>query len=622
MSLQSPQAGWTRVACLVAALVAPQLQAQVRPAVDAGSGERSAAVSAVRYELRFDRVTAVDRRLHVTMSMQVTGAGPVLLSLPAWTPGAYDMTYFARWVSNFHAASGGRPARWDKVDHDTWRVHAGRDLTVSFDYAADSLDTAMSWSRDDFAFFNGTNVFLYPEGRPLDFGAQVTIATERDWKIATGLTETAPRVYSAPTYHELVDMPTFIGRFDYDSAQVSGAWVRFATYPEGSVSGSTRETVWNQFRRIIPAQVMMFGKAPWGPHYTILQVTDASSPGGSGLEHRNSHLDIVTPLANGSIPIAGLYAHEIYHAWNVKRLRPEALWPYRYDRMQPTTLLWVAEGITDYYADLSLVRGGIVDAGQFYEMTAAKASNVALTPPVALEDASLSTWIAPTDGTAYIYYDKGSLAGLLLDVLIRDRSGNRGSLDVVMRELYENEYGKGSGFTEAEFWAAVQRTAGPRAPGSRPGLLDTFDARFVGGREPYPYRDVLALAGLLATEVRAPRLGITTQPDGDSVRVTAVQPGSAAAEAGVRAGDVLLALGSLVVSDPNFGVQYRTRYAQAPEGTPLPIRVRRGDETRTLPGVIRYALAGITITEDPSASPKARLIREGILLGRSQPATR
>lgn len=622
------------VLMLTVAAVAAPLTGQVRPggtgraisaaaaaAADTADG-RSAAVRDVRYEVRFNRDDAASRRFHVTMSMAVAGDGPVILSMPAWTPGAYDLTYFARWVSNFAASSGGHGANWDKVDHDTWRVHHNRSygdrLVVSFDLAADSLDTAMSWTRDDFGFFNGTNLFPYPEGRPLDFAARVKIVTESDWRVATGLTETAPREYEAPTYHDLVDMPTFVGRFDYDSARISNTWVRFATYPTGAVTGVVRQGIWHQFQRMIPPQVRVFGEVPWGPHYTVLQVSDTSSGGGSGLEHQNSHLDIVTPLAHGSIPIAGLYAHEIFHAWNVKRLRPQGLWPYRYDRMQPTSLLWVSEGITDYYADLALVRGGLIDARQFYETTAGKATNVALAPAVALEDASLTTWIAPGDGTAYLYYDKGSLVGLLLDILIRDRTDNRGSLDVVMRELYEKEYKRGSGFTEAEFWATVNRVAGGLRNAPASDYLRTFVPRFIDGREPLPYKDVLALAGLRVTEVRAPRLGITTEPDGDSVRITAVQPGSAAAVAGVRPGDVLLALGALTVTDQNFGAAYRARYAQAAEGTSLPIRVRRGGETFTLPGVIRYALTGITIAADPAASPRALRVRDGILLGRSQ----
>lgn len=593
-------------------LAAAPLPAQSRGGAPAqGPASRSAPVSDLRYDLRFDRETAAARRFHVTTTMDVRGREPVLLSLPAWTPGAYDMTYFARWVSNFSARAGARDLRWDKVDPDTWRVYpeAAGAITVEFDFAADSLDTAMSWAREDFAFFNGTNVFLYPEGQPLDFRSRVRIRTEQDWRVATGLAEVAPREYEAPTYHDLVDMPTFVGRFDYDSARVAGSWLRFATYPTGSVAGALRQTIWQQLQRMVPPQVAVFGTVPWGPHYTILQVTDSSSGGGSGLEHQNSHLDIVSPLALGSAPIAGLYAHEIFHAWNVKRLRPQELWPYAYDRMQPTPLLWMSEGVTDYYADLALVRGGVIDPRQFYQITGNKATGVALTVPVALEDASLSTWVHPTDGTAYVYYDKGSLAGLLLDIIIRDATDNRASLDGAMRALYESEYGRGSGFTDAELWTALERAAG------RP--LADFRARYVDGRDPYPYATVLPLAGLRVREIRMPRLGIGTEQDGDSIRVTVVDAGGAAAEAGVQRGDVLLALGDVRVTDTDFGAQYRERYGQAPEGSALPIRVRRGGETLTLAGTIRYVVAGIMIAADEQAPAKARRIREGILQGRT-----
>src|ERR671914_2767858 len=137
---------------------------------------RSAPISNIRYEVTFDRATAAARRLRVTTTFDVDGAGPVLLSRPAWTPGAYEISNFSRWVTGFAAqAAGGASLDWDEVDYDTWRIdtRGARSVTVRFDYVADTLDNAMSWTRPDFALFNGTNVFLYPEGRGLDFGAQV-----------------------------------------------------------------------------------------------------------------------------------------------------------------------------------------------------------------------------------------------------------------------------------------------------------------------------------------------------------------------------------------------------------------------------------------------------------------
>src|SRR5437588_72801 len=258
---------------------------------------------------------------------------------------------------------------------------------VTFTYLADSLDNANTWARPDFVLFNGTNLFPYAEGRGYDFPASVAVNTEAGWKVVTGMTPAGQHRYSASNYHDLVDMPFFVGRFDVDSTQISGTWVRFATYPTGSVSGGPRVAVWEALKRVIPAEVKVFGEVPWTT-YSVMQIINPSYAGGSGLEHQNSHVDVLSPGMMGTTVMPSLYAHEIFHAWNVKRLRPADLWPYRYDADQPTRLLWISEGITDYYADLAEVRGGIVDAKGFYAATSDKMSQVEALPPPALEDAS------------------------------------------------------------------------------------------------------------------------------------------------------------------------------------------------------------------------------------------
>jgi predicted metalloprotease with PDZ domain len=588
-------------------------------AAQGAAAQRSAPISNIRYEVTFDRAAAAARRLRVATTFDVDGPGPVLLSLPAWTPGAYEISNFARWVTGFAAqSSAGAALDWDQTDHDTWRIDArgSRSVTVRFEYIADTLDNAMSWTRPDFAMFNGTNLFMYAEGRSLDFGGQVVIRTEPTWLVATGMprsaTGAARGTYAASSFHDLVDMPFFVGRFDVDSAQIAGRWTRLATYPAGSVSGSYRGTVWDQLRRMIPPQVAVFGgEVPWDT-YTLLQIADTTYRGASGLEHQNSHVDVLTPLALGSDFLPSLYAHEIFHAWNVKRLRPEELWPYVYDRPQPTTLLWVSEGITDYYADLSLVRGGVIDAAGFYTTTAGKINEVNDVPAVALEDASLSTWTHPVNGTGYIYYPKGSLAGFMLDVMIRDASDNRRSLDDVLRDLYQTEYKRGSGFTNAEWWAAVSRAAGGRS-------FDAFYERYIDGREPFPWDSILPVAGLRAVRDPQPRLGIFTAPDSAGVRITQLEPGGAAAEAGVREGDYLLAIGDVLVTDPEFGARFRERFAAASEGSPITLRVRRVAQTLNLGARLRFSPGAYRIVPDNNASAKARRIRDGILQGRTTP---
>ncbi|HEV8612653.1 MAG TPA: PDZ domain-containing protein, partial [Gemmatimonadales bacterium] len=323
---------------------------------------------------------------------------------------------------------------------------------------------------------------------------------------------------------------------------------------------------------------------------------------------------IYSPEFIGTPLLASITAHEMFHSWNVKRLRPAELVPYRYDRPEPTPLLWVSEGITDYYADLALLRGGVIDSTVFLSVTEGKRHHTEQTVPVALEDASLSTWIKPTDGTEDIYYDKGSLAGFLLDILIRDASDNRRSLDAVLRGLYQSTYKKGKGFTTADWWAAVSAAAGGKS-------FAEFAAKYVDGREPLPWTAVAPLAGLRyqADSSRELRMGIGTLSDSGRVFVTAVTTGSAADQAGIEPGDQLLRVGDLEVKDDNFGVLFRTRYAAA-EGSSIPVVVRRNQAERTLQLKVRRELVVNTqLVYDAMAGPKAVRVRNGILKGVVEP---
>ena len=605
-----PDVEWRGWAILAGALVlvASSLNAQA-VARESRSGS-SAEVQDIRYDITFDHVAAASRTVKVAMTFTVAGPGPVILSLPEWTPGAYEISNFARWTFDFAAKGDGHELTWSKQDYDSWRIEpaGSKNVTVSFTYFADSLDNAMAWTQRDFLLFNGTNFFLYPEGRPLGFSSRVTVHTEPEWRVVSGMRAEGANSYRAANYHDLVDMPFFVGRFDIDSAQIAGKWVRYATYPQGSVTGAARLTAWDQLKRVIPQEVAVFGEVPW-ENYTVMQIADSSYQGASGLEHQSSHVDVVSPVAIGSPFQPSLYAHEIFHAWNVKRLRPADMWPYAYDRSQPTPWLWVSEGITDYYADLAEVRGGVIDENAFYTATAAKMREVSDTRAVSLDDASVDTWIHPVDGTQYTYYPKGSLAGFMLDIMIRDASDNRQSLDDVMRELYTTVYKAGRGFTATDWWSAVSKASGGKS-------FADFNARYVEGREAYPWDHVLALAGLRESRPNAPRLGVYTVGDSGGVLVTRVEDGSSAAAAGVREGDYLLSVGDIAVTDEQFGEHFRSKFGGAAEGSPIVMKVRRAGATMTLTGKLRFAPGDIVLSADPKAGPKAVRIRSGILKGR------
>ncbi len=604
----------TRLARCIAPGALVCLAAVARPA----SAQVSAQISDLHYDVTVDSTTVASQTIAVSTTLTVSGRGFVLLSLPAWTPGDYEMSWFSRWVSAFSATSAdGRPLTWEKTDYETWRIDpaGAKSIRVAFTYLADTLDNAMSWTRPDFALFNGTNLFLYPVGRGFNFPATVTLHTSPSWRVATGMASGgAPNTFTATNYHDLVDDPFIVGHMDVDSELVSDRWVRFATYPVGSVSGERRRKALDWIAKAIPPEIAVFRETPW-QNYTVMQIADPSYGGASGLEHQNSHVDVVATVMLDNAFMPSLYAHEIFHSWNVKRMRPAEMVPYRYDAPQPTPWLWVSEGITDYYADLALVRGGIVPDTGFYGLTTAKVREVAAIPPVALTDASVSTWVHPTDGTQYAYYPKGSLAGFMLDVMIRDASDNRRSLDDVMRDVYEATYKHGRGFTGYDWWGAVSRAAGGRT-------FSDFARRYVDGREPYPWDSVLALAGLKMAQdsVREPRLGIQSAVDTGGVLVAAVDSSGAAAAAGVKPGDRLVSLGGIDVVDQDFGARFREKYGSAatPGGTPatIPITIRRGTQTLTLQVPLRFVTRlQPRIVADSAASPKAQRIRSGILSG-------
>lgn len=494
------------IVCALFALTSIPLTAQ--------SNVPSAPISDVHYDVTADSAAVGNHQLGVTMTFRVASTKPVILTLPAWSPGHYTLLWFSRRVSQFEPQSNGTMLEWHMRDYQTWEIYpkAPGQVRISFNYLANSIDRAIAWTQPDFSFFNGTNLFMYPVGRGFNWGATVTVHTEPSWSVATGMTpESRARTYSAQNYHDLVDMPFFVGRFAIDSTHVADKWVRLAMYPANGMTPQRRDRILGWVQKFVPQEVAVFRDVEWH-NYTIFLVSDTVVNGG-GLEHQNSQMDeITTARLDGDL--AGLFAHEFFHSWNVKRLRPADMVPYLYSDADPTKWLWVSEGITDYYANVAQVRGGIIDSTGFYDAIAREVAATDRAGAISLSDASLSVWVAPTDGTAGIYYPKGGLAGCLLDIMIRDASNNAGSLDVVMRTLYNNTYKHGKGFTSGDWWSAISKAAGGKS-------FDDFRRRYIDGREPMPAESVLALAGLRVTR--------NTTGGGATVAITQIRDASARA---------------------------------------------------------------------------------------------
>ncbi len=505
---------------------------------------------------------------HVETTVTATG-GMTLVSLPAWTPGFYAINDYARYIRNFAAHDvDGAPLRWERADKDSWRIFSdgSRRVRVSFDFLANNLSLDGSLLRADFGFFNGTNLFLYPE-RNYDFPARVRFDLPPEWRVATELRETGePGVYSAADFHELVDNPTFLGHFAIDSTRADGRWVRLAIYPADAVSDEARVVILDALQRIADYSHDLFGEPPYERYTTFMYLYSGEANSSGGLEHANSHLDIMPAgvYANaegiGHGFGFGLLSHEYYHAWNVKRIRPTDMWPYDYESEQYTPLLWVSEGFTSYYGPLILARTGLSSEEQFWSAMEGNINDVESQPyQASVEDISLATWIGPVPIGSGYYYSKGSLIGLLLDVKIRQATGNRHSLDDIMYRLYHEHYRQGRGFSTEDLLAYIGEYLGGEG-------TQRFYRAHIDGREPLPYAEVLELAGVSyrVDTIVEPLLGIYAEYDDSGVvSVADVVPGSSAAEAGLQTGDQLLRVGVIEVAGRDWAPSFREAYADS-----------------------------------------------------------
>src|SRR5438309_1300683 len=574
----------------------------------------------VRYEVAVAR-----SEFHVSAEFPTGGKDTLLVSLPAWSPGNYEIQNYARYVHVFGAKnSSGQPLYWDRADKDTWRVATGRSdrVTVEFDYSSDTIDLSIARTVQDFAQFLGTNLFMFEEGqwaRP----AEVRFRLPAGWQVTTALKGPTNGVYRAGDYHELADAMTFVGRYSLDSLQADGKWIRIALWPASDYTPAVARNLRYGIAKMAPVQNRIMGEAPYDGYTIFFNVIHGPVDFGGGLEHSSSQYDIMPaesfadPAGNLGDFIYPLLSHEFFHLWNVKRIRPAEMWPYDYHGEQYTPLLWWSEGVTDYYADLTNLRSGLWADSTFLSNAAVNIRQVEAAPePWSEEDGSVATWINEVYvNSSQLYYPKGSLTGLLLDVSIRDASDNRFSLDDVMRALFTRFYKQGKGFKTADLLALLTEMGMPDADG--------FYQRYVNGREPLPYDSVLPKAGIVVTRrtTALPFLGVTSgaTPDGQLV-VQAVSPGSAAGEAGMVPGDVLLKIGDIAVTpDSDWGAAFRTRY-RGQAGQPMTLTVRRESQTLTLNTHVRErATTSFRLERAPSPTPKQAKIWRGLATGTTSP---
>jgi len=543
--------------------------------------------------------------LEVEVRIRHSKASGMDLVMPVWTPGSYLVREFARHVQDFAAHdSSGRALTWSKINKNTWRVATlgAGDWKATYRVYANELSVRTNELNSDHAFWNNAALLMYPEGF-LSQPSTLQIVAPQPWKVATGLPQVpgGKNTFRADNFDVLYDSPVEVSNFKTLSFEVKGVPHRIVIDGEGNYEAEKMRT---DVKRIVETQVeLMGGEIPYRDYTFILHLR---SNAGGGLEHRNSTVlgyprfgfgpergeggSAAAPAGPSPRTYRGflsLVAHEFFHLWNVKRIRPDALGPFDYTKENYTKLLWVAEGITDYYDRLTLRRAGLITDQDYLRDTAKAIEDLQKLPGrlvQSAEESSFDAWIKyyrqdeNSVNSQISYYDKGAILGLLLDLEIRKRSNK--SLDDVMRYLYSEFYKKDRNYSPEDFQKACELMAN--------ASLEPFFARYVRGREELDYNGALAAAGLRLdttgprnddkARVEKPYLGADLAQEDDRLMVKRVLAGSPAYEQGLNAGDQIVALNNMRANKQFFDA----RIAEARPGDMITLTVFRFDDLRTV----------------------------------------
>ncbi len=473
--------------------------------------------------------------------------GAAELVLPVWRPGRYGVLDFAATVREYAAFdANGASLVAEKIRKNAWRIEtAGSTVTFRYSIFADSLGDRTRHVDDAHAFLSGSSVFVLSPPHRWDEHA-VRIDRPEGWQVSTGL-ENEGGTWFAQDYDTLIDSPFEIGTHQTHSFEVEGVLTEVAVWGDVEPDWDQVET---DFGTVARVQHQIFGGDIHFDRYVY--IIHAYPGGGGGTEHLNSTVCQTTPATFRDEDrwkrFMSLIAHEYFHTWNVKRFRPAELVPYELDREDYTRMLWLVEGSTSYYDDLTLVRGGIIDPDDYLETIASSVASIerrAGRTRSSLTESSFDAWLkfwGPSSpdhsNTSVNFYSHGAMASLALDLLIREASAGDGSYDSVMRWLNERFEWRTNGYTYEDVITATNEAAGT--------VMRWYLDAHVTGRELPPMDRALLLAGIERVvdedEDPGPLFGASTTSADGGRRVTRLLDGSPAFEAGLNIDDVIVAI--------------------------------------------------------------------------------
>ena len=481
--------------------------------------------------------------VHVTMVVPQAAAGTEI-QFPAWNA-LYQIRDFVRNVQELEAQCDGQPWELARVDLNTWQSkdRACSNLQVRYAVYANEESVFASVLNREHGFFNFALLLFYLP-RERDRAVRVRFLLPRNWKLATLLEEgPAPDEFSAPNYDLLADSPAEAGEFREYQYQQGGATYRVVVHADPADYSSERLLA--SLQKITAEETALMRDVPFSRYTFILHFPRQG--GGGGMEHRNGTAVSASAaeLRDNWGGVEATLAHEFFHLWNVKRIRPQNLEPVDYIHGNDTQDLWFSEGVTSTYGELALLRAGLISRGTFYERLAREIQHLQERPArryQSVQDAGREAWLEKYSDylrpeRSISYYNKGALLGFVLDLAIRHASGNAHSLDDVMRRLNEDWVRHGRYFAAAELRAIISNLAPAFSD------LDRFFSDYVTGTRELDYETYLGFAGLQVVQATTerPALGfVAVQSFDGPTWVESIEPGSAAEKAGLQRGDILV----------------------------------------------------------------------------------
>jgi predicted metalloprotease with PDZ domain len=572
-------------------------------------------VTVISYSVTFPEAQAhyADIEMNITGLHQAT----LLLKMPVWTPGSYLVREYAKSVEDFGVATGDKALPFTKTRKNWWQINtAGLSaITVRYRVYGNEISVRTSSIDASHAFLSSAGFFMYPEGM-LHVPSTVHIVPYTGWsEISTSLAQVKddPFTVQAPNYDILFDSPIEVGNQDVFGFNAAGVKYEVAMYGGGNYD---KERLKTDMAKIVEQETAIYGENP--NKYYVFIVHNYAKPGG-GLEHLSSTVLGGTRDAyateKGYQSFLSLAAHEHFHLWNVKRLRPIALGPFNYDNENYTTDLWIAEGFTAYYEDIILRHAGLIDANNYLGVLANDINLVENQPGrkvQTLSDASYDAWIKayrPDENsinTTVSYYSKGSVIAMLLDLEIINDSNTKYSLDDVMKYMYIEYYKlKKRGYTDNEFKAGLEKFAGKK--------LDDFYNKYVYGLADINYNQYLGYAGYKITDELAaanePSLGIVTKNVNGKIIVANVLRGSAAWVGGINTDDELTAIDSVGITD------IHTALTGKKVGDKVTVSLNRDGLPHTLPVIllrnnqVKYKIDTLTNLTDKQLSVQKKWLK-------------